>query len=322
VNSVVNTLPVYESDVFLAVLPLFHAFGATACMLTPIALGAVIATAPRFVPDEVARMIKKTAATVFMGVPSMYALFNHLSDEHRTDFSSLRFCISGGAAMPLEVMERFEKKYGVLIYEGDGPTECSPVTAVNRIGQTRKPGSIGPAISGVEMRIVDERGESLPDGKIGEIVVRGENVMKGYFGKPTETAESFFQDWFRTGDIGYRDPDGFFYIVDRKKDVIIVNGINVYPRVIEDVLYRHPAVAEAAVVPEPHALHGEVPKAVIALKPGCTASKPEILKYCREHLGHYEVPRIVEMMPELPKTPTGKIQKRLLIGKAKQIQDS
>ncbi|HOJ39541.1 MAG TPA: AMP-binding protein, partial [bacterium] len=166
---------------------------------------------------------------------------------------------------------------GVLIYEGDGPTECSPVTAVNPVGGRRKISSIGLPVAGVEMKIVDESGRELPDGCVGEIVVRGENVMKGYLHREVETREAFFGDWFRTGDLGYRDKDGYFFIVDRRKDMIIVNGMNVYPRMVEEVLYRHPAVAEAAVVGQAHPLHGEVPKAVLVLKPGMSASREEII---------------------------------------------
>ncbi|MCM8757124.1 MAG: AMP-binding protein, partial [Candidatus Omnitrophica bacterium] len=310
VNSIVNTLPLRQEDIFVAVLPLFHAFGATACMLVPLALGATIVALPRFSPEEVARTIKNVRATVFMGVPSMYFLLSQIPGEQRPDFSSLRFCISGGAPLPIEVMEKFEKQYGVLIYEGDGPTECSPVTAVNPVGGRRKPGSIGLPISGVEMKIVDETGKELPDGQIGEIIVRGENVMKGYLHREEETRQSFFGEYFRTGDLGYRDQDGYFFIVDRKKDMIIVNGLNVYPRMVEEVLYRHPAVAEAAVVGHPHPLHGEVPRAVLVLKPGMVVSRAEIIRFCRQYLGRHEVPVIVEFVSQLPKTPTGKILKK------------
>ena len=168
------------------------------------------------------------------------------------------------------------------------------------------------------MRIVDDEGRDLPAGSIGEIVVAGENVMKGYLNRPEETREAFFGEWFRTGDLGYVDEDGYFFIVDRKKDMLIVNGMNVYPRVVEEVIYRHPAVAEVAVVAEPHRLHGEVPRAVIVLKEGCTASKPEIFAFCRRHLGRHEVPRIIEFVDCLPRTPTGKINKRAIARKVSE----
>jgi len=312
VNSVLQILRVDETDVFLTVLPLFHAFGATAGMIVPLAAGATIAAVPKFAPGDVAQVIKETKSTIFLGVPSMYKMLVGLPDERIPDFRSLRFGISGGDAMPAEVLERFEEKYHVLIYEGDGPTECSPVTAVNPIGGKRKLCSIGKVLPGVEMRIVDDNGSEMKQGEIGEIVVRGENVMKGYFKRREETLESFFGDWFRTGDLGYRDEEDYFYIVDRKKDMIIVSGMNVYPRMVENVICRHPAVSETAVVPEPHPLLGEIPRAVIVLKPGAKATGKEILKFCLEHLGRHEIPRIIEFVAELPKTPTGKVSKRLL----------
>ncbi len=312
VNSILQILNVDEKDTFLTVLPMFHAFGATAGTITPLAVGATISAVPKFIPDLVAQIIKETKSTIFLGVPSMYRLFLGLPDKHIPDFSSLRFCISGGDALPADVMEQFEKKYNKLIYEGDGPTECSPVTAVNPIGGKRKPNSIGKALPGVEMKIVDGDGVEVKLKEVGEIVVRGENVMKGYFKRPEETRESFFGEWFRTGDLGYTDEENYFYIVDRKKDMVIVNGMNVYPRMVENVILKHPAVLEVAVVPEPHILHGEVPRAVIILKPGVKTTKKEIQSFCSKHLGRHEIPRIVEFVPELPKTPTGKVLKRLL----------
>lgn len=312
VNSVLQILQVNENDVFLTVLPLFHAFGATAGMITPLAAGAAIAAVPKFVAGEVAHVIRETKSTIFLGVPSMYKLFAGLPDERTPDFRSLRFGISGGDAMPAGVLKQFEEKFGALIYEGDGPTECSPVTAVNPIGGKRKLCSIGKPVQGVEMKIVDDNGGELKNGEIGEILVRGDNVMKGYFKRPEETKESFFGEWFRTGDLGYRDEEAYFYIVDRKKDMIIVSGMNVYPRMLENIICRHPSVLEAAVIPEPHSLHGEVPRAVIVLKPGASATRKELLHFCSEHLGRHEIPRIIEIVQELPKTPTGKVLKRLL----------
>ena len=273
VNSILQVLKVDEKDIFLTVLPLFHAFGATAGMISPIAIGATIAAVPKFAPVEVVETIKETHSTIFLGVPSMYKLLADLPEEYNSYLSSLRFCISGGDAMPIEILRKFEEKYNVLIYEGDGPTECSPVTAVNPIGGRRKIGSIGKAVPGVDMKIVDDNGNELKTGEVGEIVVRGENVMKGYFNRPEETKEAFFGEYFRTGDMGYRDEEDYFYIVDRKKDMIIVSGMNVYPRMVENVIRRHPAVSEVAVVPAPHPLHNEVPRAVIVLKDGATATE-------------------------------------------------
>ncbi|MCM8776962.1 MAG: long-chain fatty acid--CoA ligase [Candidatus Omnitrophica bacterium] len=312
VNSILQVLKIDEKDIFLTVLPLFHAFGATAGMISPIAVGAKIAAVPKFAPVEVAEVIKETKSTIFLGVPSMYKLLSDLPDEYNSHLSSLRFCISGGDALPLETLKKFEEKYKVLIYEGDGPTECSPVTAVNPIGGKRKIASIGKAVPGVDIKIVDDNGNELKTGEIGEIVVKGENVMKGYFNRPEETKEAFWGEYFRTGDMGYKDQEDYFYIVDRKKDMIIVSGMNVYPRMVENVIRRHPAVAEVAVVPAPHPLHNEVPRAVIVLKEGETVTAKEIIHFCSKHLGRHEIPRIVEFVPELPKTPTGKVLKRLL----------
>ena len=214
--------------------------------------------------------------------------------------------------MPVEVLKRFESVYGVPVHEGDGPTECGPVTTFNPVGCERKPGTIGVPIPTVEMYIADENGKPLPNGTIGEICVRGPSVMKGYWNAPEATAESFHGDWFRTGDLGVVDADGYYSIVDRLKDMIIVNGINVYPRQIEEIIYRHPSVHEVAVVPEPDRLHGEVPRAVISLRPGHTSSEKEIIAFCRQYLGKHQLPRIVEFVDELPKTASGKILKREL----------
>ncbi len=313
VRAVADVLHTKPDDVFVAVLPMFHAFSATCCMLLPIDRTCTIAAAPRFHPEELASLIRETRATIFMGVPSMYAVFANAPEGRAPDLSTLRVCISGGAAMPEEILRRFEERYGVTIYEGDGPTECSPVTSVNPPGGLRKIGSIGPPIPGVEMRIADDRGEELPIGEIGEILVRGPNVMKGYHNRPEETAEVFVGDWLRTGDLGRMDDDGYFYIVDRKKDLIIVNGMNVYPRVVEEAIYEHPAVAECAVVPAPHKLHGEIPRAVIVLREGSACTPAEIRAHCRERLGRHEIPRIIEFVEALPKSATGKILKRELL---------
>lgn len=297
---------------FLVVLPMFHAFAAMAGILIPLLNGCSLVPVPKFDPAQAADLIEKTGATIFLGVPSMYSLLLRLPEKHTAQIQKLRFCVSGGAAMPMEVMNRFEERFGVLIYEGDGPTECSPVTCVNPIEGLRKPQSVGPAIPGVEMKIMDETGAEKPCGEIGEICVRGPNVMKGYWKQPEETAASFFGEWFRTGDLGTEDEDHYFYIVDRIKDMIIVNGMNIYPRMIEEVLYRHDAVREAAVIGEPHKLHGEIPVAYVALVEGRTVSDRDLKAFCLKHLGRHEVPRYVVFMNELPKNAAGKIVKREL----------
>ncbi|MBT5232153.1 MAG: long-chain fatty acid--CoA ligase [Methylococcales bacterium] len=300
-------------DVILLVLPMFHAFAATVGMLTPLLNGLTIAPLAKFEPNLVAQTIEAEGVTVFLGVPSMYNVLLKLPEEATRKIKRLRYCVSGGAAMPVEMMNRFEARFGVPIHEGDGPTECSPVTSVNPIDAERKAGSIGLPIPNVEMKIVDDNGAEVEHGVIGEICVRGPNVMKGYLNQPEQTAESFFGDWFRTGDLGSEDDDGYFFIVDRKKDMIIVNGMNVYPRVVEEVLYMHPSISEAAVIGEPSESHGEIPIAYVALKDGYegTASK-EIRAFCRENLGAHQVPKKVHFMADLPKNAAGKIVKRAL----------
>ena len=299
-------------DTILVVLPMFHAFAATVGMLFPLLHGCTIVPLPRFDPEQVANTIAASHATIFMGVPSMFNVLLRLRDEFVPKFSSLKFAVSGGAAMPVEIMAQFEKRFGKLIYEGDGPTECAPVTCVNPICGQRKPGSVGLPVPGVAMKIMDESGHELPHDQIGEICVKGPNVMKGYWNLPQQTQESFFGEWFRTGDLGAEDADGYFTIVDRKKDMIIVNGMNVYPRMIEDVLYQHPAVFEVAVVGEPHRLHGEIPIAYVACEQGHSVSPVELTSLCRAHLGQYEIPRRMVFMEALPKNATGKILKRQL----------
>jgi len=299
-------------DVLLVVLPMFHAFAATVGMLFPLLHGCTIVPLPRFEPELVANAIETLGVTIFPAVPSMYNVMLRLGHDFTSKLSSLRFAVSGGAAMPLEVMNRFETRFDRLIYEGDGPTECSPVTCVNPIHGLRKPGSVGLAVPGVDMCIMDESGKELPRGTIGEICVRGPNVMKGYWNQPDETRKAFFGEWFRTGDLGTEDEDGYFFIVDRIKDMIIVNGMNVYPRMIEEVLYQHPAIHEAAVVGEPHKLHGEIPVAYVSLEEAGELTAPQVQAFCRQHLGRHEIPRRVLFLPALPKTPTGKILKREL----------
>lgn len=297
---------------FLVVLPMFHAFAAMAGIVIPLLNGCSLVPVPKFEPALTADLIEKTGTTIFLGVPSMYSLLLRLPERHTAQIQKLRFCVSGGAAMPMEVMNQFEKRFGVLIYEGDGPTECSPVTCVNPIEGLRKPQSVGPAIPGVEMKIMDETGKEKPYGEVGEICVRGPNVMKGYWKQPEETAKSFFGDWFRTGDLGTEDDDHYFYIVDRIKDMVIVNGMNVYPRVVEEILYKHEAVREAAVIGQPHKLHGEVPVAYVALKEGFQTQESDIRTFCAGHLGRHEVPKKVVFVKELPKNAAGKIVKREL----------
>jgi long-chain acyl-CoA synthetase len=299
-------------DRILVVLPMFHAFAATVGMLMPLLHGLAMVPVVRFEPRQVSAAIAAHGATVFLGVPSMYALLLRMDEAAVAQWGCVRLCVSGGAAMPQAVMARFEARFGVPVLEGDGPTECSPVTCVNPVAGPRKPASVGPPIPGVEMRIADAAGCTLPDGEHGEVCVRGPNVMRGYWGLPEETAAAFYGDWFRTGDLGWRDADGWFYLVDRIKDLIITNGMNVYPRVIEEALYQHPDLAEAAVVAESHPLHGELPVAHVVAKPGAVLDPVALREWCQARLGRYEVPRRILLRDGLPKNAAGKILKREL----------
>jgi long-chain acyl-CoA synthetase len=304
------------SDRVLVVLPMFHAFAGTVGILTPLLCGAALIPVTRFDPQVITKGIGDQGATVFLGVPSLYTVLLRLDDAAIARWRSVRLCISGGAALPLATLREFERRFGIPILEGDGPTECGPVTCVNPPTGPRKPGSVGPPIPGVAMRIADAEGRTLPDGEHGEVCVRGPSVMRGYWNLPEETAASFHADptgrWFRTGDLGYRDADGWFYLVDRIKDLIICNGMNVYPRVVEEALVRHPAVAEAAVVGEPHPVHGEIPVAHVTLLPDQPVDAASLKHWCREQLGRHEIPRRIEVVTALPRNAAGKILKREL----------
>jgi len=299
-------------DSVLLVLPMFHAFAATVGMLTPLTHGCCFVPLAKFDNKGVLDAIETSQATIFLGVPSMYNVLLNTADENTNKFNSIRFCISGGASMPVEVLTSFEAKFSTKIYEGDGPTECSPVTCVNPIDGLQKIGTVGLPVPNVEMCIFDELGNELPHGEIGEIAVRAPSVMKGYWNMPEATAESFKGDWFLTGDLGTEDNDGYFSILDRKKDMVIVNGMNVYPRIIEEVLYRFEGILEAAVIGVKDKTHGEIPVAYIVLKEAVSADSSDVRAWCRQYLANYEVPRKVIFMKQLPKNGAGKIVKRVL----------
>ena len=318
-NLVSNTASVMQAlklrpgeDCLLVVLPMFHSFAATVGMLTPLLHGLRFAPVARFEPALVSETVAAVRATVFLGVPSMYGVLLKLPDGAVRQWATIRYGVSGGAAMPLEVMQKFEGRFGIAIHEGDGPTECSPVTCVNPVGGLRKPASVGLPVPGVEIEIFDDDGIRLPRGETGEICVRGPNVMKGYWNLPEATAEAFFGEWVRTGDVGYRDDDGYLFMIDRKKDMIIVNGMNVYPRMVEEVLYRHPGISEAAVVGEPHETHGEITVAYVVPAEGAALTSAAVRAWCRERVGSHEVPRKVMLRDHLPKNAAGKILKREL----------
>jgi long-chain acyl-CoA synthetase len=301
-----------EEHIAMVVLPLFHSFGQTVMQNATIRVSGTMVLMPRFEPQRAAELVQQHRVTFFAGVPTMYFALLHHPEVTPAMLASLGYCASGGAAMPTEVMSAFDRKFGKDILEGYGLSETSPVASFNPAG-AKKAGSIGIPIWGVEFRLVNDAGAVVTEpGMPGEICIKGHNVMKGYWRREEATAEAIVDGWFRTGDIGQRDADGYYYVVDRKKDMIIRGGFNVYPREIEEVLYGHPAVLEAAVIGVPHESHGEEVKAVISLRPDQTATAEAIVAYCREKLAAYKYPRIVEFRDALPKGPTGKILKREL----------
>lgn len=308
-------MPLDPDTVALATLPLFHSFGQTCFQNGVLRSGGTLVLLPRFEPKAAFELMHKHRVTYFGGVPTMYFALLHYPEASQYDLSSLKYCVAGGSAMPVEVMRAFDEKYKVNILEGYGLSETSPVASFNVLDRPKKAGSIGLPIEGVEFRLVDDKGNVITEPMVpGEICIKGHNVMKGYYRRESATAESIRDGWFSTGDVAHRDADGYYFIVDRKKDMIIRGGFNVYPREIEEVLYGHPAVLEAAVIGVAHESHGEEVKAVLALKPGQKATAEEIIGYCKEKLAAYKYPRIVEFRDSLPKTATGKILKRELRG--------
>jgi long-chain acyl-CoA synthetase len=308
--SAIGLTELTEEDILLGALPLFHSFGQTCSMNSAVRTGACLDLMPRFDATRALGMMDRDGVTVFQGVPTMYhALLNH-PERDRYDMSKLRLCVSGGAALPVEVLRGFEEAFGATILEGYGLSETSPVASFNQLGRERKPGSIGTPIEGVQMKVVDEDGDEVRPGEVGEIVIRGHNVMKGYWNRPDATEEAMRGGWFHTGDMARMDEDGYFFIVDRKKDMILRGGYNVYPRELEEILFEHPAVMEAAVVGLPDERLGEEVAAAIALKPGADADADDLRDFVKQRVAAYKYPRRIWFVDELPKGPTGKILKR------------
>lgn len=299
------------TDVILGCLPLFHVFGLTCGLNASVRSGALLTLIPKFDAEAALRVLVRDRVTVLQGVPTMYSAMLNSPDGESADLSHLRCCIVGGAPMPVEVLKSFEQKFECEIYEGYGLSETAPIACFNQPGRLRKAGTIGIPVRGCALRLVgDDNQEIVAVNEPGEIQIRGENVMKGYWGRPAATAEAIHDGWFRTGDIATRDSDGYYSIVDRKKDLIIRGGYNIYPREVEEVLYEHPAVAEAAVVGIKHKYFGEQVGAAVALKPGVHAEPTEIIEFVRDRLAAYKYPRQVWFVPSLPKGPTGKILRR------------
>nr|WP_243757629.1 long-chain fatty acid--CoA ligase [Allobranchiibius sp. GilTou38] len=309
-TSAETLLELTEKDVVMGCLPLFHVFGLTCGLNASILKGACLTLIPRFDPDKALAIVGRDQVTAFEGVPTMYAAMLNAESADEADMSSLRACISGGSAMPVEVMKKFEEQFDCIVLEGYGLSETSPVASFNKPGQERKPGSIGTEVRGVQMKLVGDDDEDVAQGEVGEIIVKGENVMKGYWGREEDTAEAIKDGWFHTGDLAKVDEDGYFFIVDRKKDLIIRGGYNVYPREVEEALYEHESVAEVAVIGIPHDDLGEEVGAAVALKRGEEVSEEDLKAFAKERLAAYKYPRTVWIVSELPKGPTGKILRR------------
>jgi len=310
-RDIAEYLKMDSQDRVITTLPMFHVFSLTVVLNAPLISGATMLIVPRFSPKDIFGLARKYRATVFAGVPTMYNFLYQYLDGKSEDFSTIRLCISGGAPMPVALLKNFEEKFQVTISEGYGLSEASPVTCFNPLDRPRKPGSIGMSIVNVENRVVDELGREVPPGEVGELIVRGPNVMKGYYKLPEDTAAVMRDGWLYTGDLARMDGEGYFYIVDRKKDLVIVGGYNVYPREVEEALYGHPGIVEAAVIGVPDPEHGEAVKAFVVPKEE-RLKAGELTSYLAEKLAPYKIPSFIEFLDELPKNTTGKILRRAL----------
>ncbi len=301
----------------LITLPLFHSFGSTVQMNAGFAVASTLVLLPRFQADQAVELLQREKITFFAGVPTMYwGLLGALREgvDVAEIARNMRVAVSGGASLPVEIINQFRERFGVQILEGYGLSETSPVATFSDPEREPRPGSIGVPIWGVEVKLIDADWKTVEGAdQVGEIAIRGHNIMKGYLRRPEATAEVMRDGWFRTGDLARRDEDGFYYIVDRAKDMIIRGGFNVYPREIEEVLLTHPAVSLAAVVGVPHACYGEEVKAFVIR--GGEVTEDELIAWCRETMASYKYPRVVEFVDELPMTATGKILKRELAGR-------
>jgi len=311
----ISTFDVRDDDVLFGGLPLFHTFGQTCVLNVGLTAGATIVMCPRFTGDAALDLLEKHGITIFFGVPTMYIALLEAAKNNPAR-PELRYGISGGASLPVAVLDKFREVFGSEIHEGYGLTETSPVASFNHVGKTPRAGTIGTAIWGVDIEVARTETldsiELLPRGELGELVIRGHNLFKGYLNRPDATAEAVIDGWFRTGDLGIKDDDGYLRIVDRKKDMIIRNGYNVYPREIEEIICQHPDVVSAAVFGVPHERHGEEVAAAVIATPGSMLTPTELSEYIRSRAASYKYPRIVNIVPELPMGPSGKILKREL----------
>jgi long-chain acyl-CoA synthetase len=329
-NLVANTLQLAAwfvkaergKEVVMAAIPFFHVYGMTVCMIFGIYQGADVVMVPRPRPvDLVMRVIQKSRASVFPGVPTLYTAINNHPDVASYDLGSVRLCLSGAAPLPVEVAETFERLTGGRLVEGFGMTELSPVATANPLFGQRKVGSVGLPLPDTEVRVLDlVTGAPVATGEEGELAVKGPQVMLGYWDRPEETAATIQDGWLRTGDIGKCDEEGYFFIVDRKKDMISASGLKVLPREVEEVLFLHPKIQEAVVAGVPDAYRGETVKAFVVLKQGQATTAEEIIRFCRLHLAGFKVPTQIEFRPDLPKTIVGKVLRRVLVEEEKAKQ--
>jgi long-chain acyl-CoA synthetase len=301
-----------ETDVVLLALPLFHIYALNAVLGITIREGATAVLVERFDAVATLELVERRRVTILFGAPPMFAAWLQAAEQRPFDLSTVRLAVSGAAPLPGQVLMAFRDRLGITIWEGYGLTETAPAVTTNALGETAKPDSIGLVLPGVDVRLVDEAGEDVEEGDPGEIVVRGPNVFGGYWNRQEETDAAFRDGWLRTGDVAYRDVDGYLFIVDRKKDLIIVSGFNVFPKEVEDAIAAHPKVAEVVVIGVPDDRTGEAVKALIVQKPGQTVTEEEILDHCRGTLARFKWPRHVELVKSLPKHVTGKVLRRAL----------
>ncbi len=312
-DNVSKVLPLDQSDTIVLVLPLFHVYGLSNGLISGIFFGTRMTLVPQYSPAMLLEAIEQTKATVLIAVPTMYMHLLQIARTRKTSIpKSLRLCVSGGAPLALNTLREFEQAFQTRIAEGYGLTETTSSVCLNKSGEAFKPGSIGPAAEGVQMRVVDDNGSEVADGQEGEIVIKSAVVTPGYWNNPEATEETIKDGWLHTGDLGYRDEDGFFFITDRKKDLIIRGGFNISPREIEELLFTHPKVQDAAVIAVQDKRDREAVKAFVVLQEGQEATEREILDYCSQNLADYKVPKFVEFRDSLPKSATGKILRKEL----------
>ncbi len=315
-------ISVRPDDIVWAALPLFHIYGMNVVMNNTIRYGGALQIVERFEPISTLEGIQTHRPTVLYAAPPMFVAWSQVPNIRDYDLSSVRFISSGAAALPVALLHLFQELTGAPITEGYGLSEAAPVLTTNAAGQHTKPGTVGPAIPGVEIKIVDENGHELPKGELGELIARGGNIMSGYWNQPAATSETLRDGWLHTGDLATEDEDGYFTIVDRKKDMIVVSGYNVYPREVEETLYRHPAVADAAVVQYPDPYQGESVLAFVVLKEGHeNTTERDLIDFCRSEIAVFKCPRRIEFVSELPKNNTGKVLRRELRDKANALAE-